>query len=202
MAFFRFRSTLKGMKLPGAKSISLAPFIEEFKGYSFFHLKSDALAALAVALMTIPQSIAYSLLAGLPPTAGLYSAIFGAIFAAGFGSSRHLISGPSTGTAILIQTSIAEIVNSYYETATGKELEAIILHILTQIVVLMGIIQVLAALFHVSKLLQFVSRPVVLGYFAGITIAIVATQVFYFTGVSGTQEGAAFTLLKIWIFFT
>ncbi|OGN55815.1 MAG: hypothetical protein A3D96_04490 [Chlamydiae bacterium RIFCSPHIGHO2_12_FULL_44_59] len=190
------------MKLPGAKSISLAPFIEEFKGYSFFHLKSDALAALAVALMTIPQSIAYSLLAGLPPTAGLYSAIFGAIFAAGFGSSRHLISGPSTGTAILIQTSIAEIVNSYYETATGKELEAIILHILTQIVVLMGIIQVLAALFHVSKLLQFVSRPVVLGYFAGITIAIVATQVFYFTGVSGTQEGAAFTLLKIWIFFT
>ena len=48
----------------------------------------------AVALMTIPQSIAYSFLAGLPPTAGLFSAIFGTIFAAAFGSSRQFDFGP------------------------------------------------------------------------------------------------------------
>ena len=57
------------MRLPHPRSISFTPFQDEWKDYSFFFLKNDCLAALAVALMTIPQSIAYSLLAGLPPTA-------------------------------------------------------------------------------------------------------------------------------------
>ncbi len=179
--------------------MSFTPFLEEWREYSFSYLRNDVWAALAVALMTIPQSIAYSLLAGLPPTAGLFSAIFGTIFAAAFGSSRHLISGPSTGTAILIQTSIAEILSAYYENAAGAEKEAIVLHILTQIVVIMGILQVAAAFFNVSKLLQFVSRPVVLGYFAGITVAIVVTQIFYFTGVSPDIKADS-VLLKMWVF--
>jgi SulP family sulfate permease len=158
-------------------------------------------AALAVALMTIPQSIAYSLLAGLPPTAGIFSAIFGTIFTAALGSSRHLISGPSTGTAILIQTSIAEILYAYYENVTALEKEVIVLHILTQIVILMGIIQIAAAFFNVSKMLQFVSRPVVLGYFGGITVAIIVTQLFYFTGIA-PDRGADSVVLKIWVFAT
>jgi SulP family sulfate permease len=187
------------MRLPQQRAISFAPFLDEWREFSFSTLRSDAWAALAVALMTIPQSIAYSLLAGLPPTAGLFSAIFGTIFAAVFGSSRHLISGPSTGTAILIQTSIAEILSSYYESAVGVQKEAIALHVLTQIVVIVGIIQIMAAFFNVNKLLQFVSRPVVLGYFAGITVAIVVTQLFYFTGIA-PDKGADSVLLKIWVF--
>lgn len=189
------------MRLPRQGSISFAPFIEEFRGYSFSYFKRDAWAALAVALMTIPQSIAYSLLAGLPPTAGIFSAIFGTIFAASFGFSRHLISGPSTGTAILIQTSIAEILRSNYELTVGFGQEALVLHILTQLVILIGMIQIAAAFFNVGKLLQFVSRPVVLGYFAGITVAIIVTQLFYFTGVS-LDKGADSAILKIWLFFT
>lgn len=189
------------MRLPQPRSISFTPFVDELKGYSFSYLKNDLWAALAVALMTIPQSIAYSLLAGLPPTAGIFSAIFGTIFAAALGSSRHLISGPSTGTAILIQTSIAEILNAYYETVSGAEKEAVVLHILTQIVIIMGIIQIAAAFFNVSKLLQFVSRPVVLGYFAGITVAIVVTQSFYFTGIAPDQQADS-VLLKIWVFIS
>lgn len=189
------------MKLPRQRAISFAPFIEELRGYQFATFRSDAWAAFAIALMTIPQSIAYSLLAGLPPTAGLFSAIFGTIFVAAFGSSRYLIAGPSTGTAILIQTSIAEVLSSYYETAVGAEKEALVLHILTQIVLIMGIIQIASAFFNVSKLLQFVSRPVVLGYFAGITVAIVVTQLFYFTGISPDKQADS-VLLKIWIFFS
>lgn len=187
------------MRVPRPRAISFAPFMAEYEEYRFSYFKNDCWAALAVALMTIPQSIAYSLLAGLPPTAGLFSAIFGTIFAAALGSSRHLISGPSTGTAILIQTSIAEILAAYYENATGLQKEAIVLHILTQIVILMGVIQIMAGFFNVSKLLQFVSRPVVLGYFAGITVAIVATQLFYFTGISPDQMADS-VLQKLWIF--
>jgi SulP family sulfate permease len=189
------------MKLPRPAAISFTPFMGELKEYNRSFLRQDVWAALSVALMTIPQSIAYSLLAGLPPTAGLFSAIFGTIFAGALGSSRHLISGPSTGTAILIQTSIAEVLANHFENVSGAEKEIVVLHILTQIVLIIGLLQIGAAFFNVSKLLQFVSRPVTLGYFAGITLAILVTQLFYFTGISPKQNGDS-VLLKLWIFFS
>lgn len=171
------------MHIPKTRSISFAPFLPDLKGYKRFFLRDDLMAALAVALMTIPQSIAYSLLAGLPPTAGLFSAIFGTIFTASLGSSRTLVSGPSTGTAILLQTSIADVLYTYFETVSGPQKEALVLVILMQIVLIIGLIQIASAFFNVSKLLQFVSRPVVLGYFGGITVAIAITQAFAFTGI-------------------
>ncbi len=171
------------MRAPKSSSISFIPFWLEVKQYRFSFLRDDLLSALAVALMTIPQSIAYSLLAGLPPTAGLFSAIFGTIFTASFGSSKILVSGPSTGTAILIQTSIADVLYTYFENVKGVEQEALVLLILMQIVLIVGLLQIGAAFFNVSKLLQFVGRPVVLGYFAGITIAIAVTQLFSLTGI-------------------
>lgn len=171
------------MRLPRPRSISFAPFIEELKLYTLPIFRDDLFAALAVALMTIPQSIAYSLLADLPPTAGLFSAIFGTIFSAAFGSSRQLVSGPSTGIAILLQTSIASVLHTYYPAVTGPDRDALILHILTQFVIVMGLIQVGSSFFNVSKLLQFVSRPVILGYFAGITVAIAVSQGYGFMGI-------------------
>lgn len=189
------------MRLPRPRAISFTPFVPELRAYTVSSLRGDLWAAMAVALMTIPQSIAYSLLAGLPPTAGLFSAIFGTIFVAAFGSSRHLISGPSTGTAILIQTTITDVMANHFETAIGAEKEVIVLHILTQIVLIMGLIQIAAAFFNVSKLLQFVSRPVILGYFAGITAAIVVTQLFYFTGIA-PDKAADSVLLKAWALVT
>jgi len=191
------------MRIPRPKSISFAPFIPELRDYKSSYLRDDMLAAFAVALMTIPQSIAYSLLAGLPPTAGLFSAIFGTIFTALWGSSRTLISGPSTGTAILIQTSIADVLYTYFDNVTGPQQEALVLLILMQIVLVIGIVQIGLAFFNVSKLLQFVGRPVVLGYFGGITVAIAVTQLFAFTGIGSRpndepllyQAGMFITLL-------
>lgn len=188
------------MHLFRPRSISLAPFMEEFRDYRLSFLQSDIWAALAVALMTIPQSIAYSLLAGLSPTAGLFSAIFGCIFVAAFGSSKHLVSGPSTGTAILIQTAISDVLATYPETIVGAEREALILEILKQIVLIMGLIQIGSAFFNVSKLLQFVSRPVILGYFAGLIVAIVVTQMYYFTGIPSAR-GDQTILVQGWTFF-
>lgn len=189
------------MKIPRARAVSFVPFKEELQGYSFRFFRDDSLAALAVALMTIPQSIAYSLLAGLPPTAGLFSAIFGTIFTAIWGSSRHLVSGPSTGVAILIQTSIGDILYNYFDHVTGVEREALILHILGQIVIIMAVIQIGAAFFNVSKLLQFVSRPVVLGYFAGIIVAIVVAQLFYFFGIPSLKGDQPILLKGIGFLF-
>ena len=189
------------MKIPRPRAISFFPIKDELQGYGLRFFRDDAFAALAVALMTIPQSIAYSLLAGLPPSAGLFSAIFGTILTAFWGSSRHLISGPSTGVAILIQTSIADILYNYFETVGGVEKEALTLHILGQIVLVMGIIQIGAAFFNVGKLLQFVSRPVVLGYFAGIIVAIVVVQLFNFFGLEGIKGDQPILLKGIGLLF-
>jgi SulP family sulfate permease len=165
--------------------ISLAPFLEEMRGYSLSSFRHDAMAALAVALLTIPQSIAYSLLAGLPPIAGIFSAIFGSIFTAAFGSSKQLVSGPSTGVSILIQTSLSDILYTHYESVTGAARDVLILQLLTQIVLIVGLLQIGSAFFNVRKLLQFVSRSVILGYFAGITVAITVSQLYYLFGISG-----------------
>jgi sulfate permease, SulP family len=192
------------MRLPRSRSISFTPFIDECKLYSFPIFRDDLFAALAVALMTIPQSIAYSLLADLPPTAGLFSAIFGTIFSAVFGSSRQLVSGPSTGTAILLQTSIAHVLHTYFPAVSGLARDALVLHVLTQFVIVMGLIQLGCSFFNVSKLLQFVSRPVILGYFAGITVAIAVTQGFSFTGIPPSDTDLTilfqgwYLLLHLW----
>jgi SulP family sulfate permease len=183
------------MRVPRPQAVTFLPFKEELLSYNRSIFYDDFLAAIAVALMTIPQSIAYSLLAGLPPSAGLFSAIFGTIFTAAFGSSRHLIAGPSTGVAILIQTSISQLLYDYFDVITGEAREILVLHLLGQIVLIMGLIQVGAAFFNVSKLLQFVSRPVMLGYFAGIAVAIIINQLFYFFGVPSVSGGVS-VLLK------
>jgi SulP family sulfate permease len=177
------------------RSISALPFKGEFTSYGWPHFRSDALASVAVALLAIPQSIAYSLLAGLPPMAGLFAAIFGTLFAAAFGSSRHLISGPSTGTALLIQTAIADVLYNNFEAVTGPARDALALHLLGQLVLLMAVIQIGAAFFNVSKLLQFVSRPVILAYFAGIAVAIVVNQLYPFFGIDREPKDLS-TLLK------
>ena len=192
------------MRIPQAAPLTFSPFKQELKEYSWGFLRDDLFAALAVALTTIPQSIAYAMLAGLPPMAGLFSAIFGTIFTAAFGSSRHLISGPSTGVAILIQTSINEIHSDYFSLLTGPAKDAMTLHLLGQIVLIMGLIQIAAAYFNVSKLLQFVSRPVVLGYFAGIMVSILVSQLYYFFNIRAGENDvsllykAASLFLNIW----
>ena len=171
--------------------ISPTPFLDEAKAYSLRLFRKDLFAAFAVCLLTIPQSIAYSLLAGFPPIAGLFSAIFGTILTAGFGSSRHLVSGPSTGTAILIQTSTSEILHSTYPQLSLIEQQVMSLNILMHIVLIAGLIQIAVGLFKMGKALQFVSRSVILGYFAGVAFAILIHQLYYLFGISFLKKDYA-----------
>ncbi len=159
--------------------ITFWPFINELKSYRWTEAKSDLFAAFIVALIAIPQSIAYALLAGLPPISGLYSAIFAAIFTAAFGSSRYLVAGPSTGISILIQMTIANVLQSQYPNVLLEERTNLALMILLHIVLIMGVVQIVFAFLNIKKALQFVSRSVMLGYFTGIAIAIAITQLQY-----------------------
>jgi SulP family sulfate permease len=165
------------------RHIEFLYFFRDLKNYQFNFFKKDLFAALALALLAIPQSIAYSLLAGLPPSSALYSSIFGTIFTAAFSSSKFLVASSSTGVSILIQTILSEILTLHYSDIIGIEKEILTINLLTAIVLTVGLMQILIGVFNLSRLLQFVSRSVVLGYLVGIVIAIIVNQSYYFIGI-------------------
>lgn len=164
--------------------ISLTYFRKDFERYSWSTLRGDILAGLSVAMLTVPQALAYALVAGLPVSCGLYASIFSAIIVALFGSSRHLIVGPSNAIAILIQGGISGILFTYYRNVTGPEKEEIVLQILTQLLLLVGVIQILAAFLKLGRLTHFVSHSVIIGYISGVALALVINQLFPLLGIS------------------
>ena len=106
-----------------------------------------------------------------------------------FGSSRHLIVGPSNAIAILVQAGTAEILFTYYRGLEGPEREIAAIQILTQLCMFVGMIQVLAAGCKLGRFTQFVSHSVIVAYIAGTAIAVVVNQLFTFTGITNTPGG-------------
>src|SRR3990167_8821261 len=94
-----------------------------------------------------------------------------------------MVAGPSTGVAILLQIIIYNVLNIYFPNISSSEKVVVTLQILMQIVFLVGIFQLVFCFLNLGNLLQFVSRTVVLGYFVGVGITIIATQLFYFLGI-------------------
>jgi SulP family sulfate permease len=183
--------------------ISLTSFQKDFERYSWSSLRSDLIAGLAVAMLTVPQALAYALVADLPVSTGLYSAIFSALIVAFFGSSRHLIVGPSNAIAILIQGGISGILFTYYRDVVGPEREELALQILTQLMLLVGVIQILAAFLKLGRLTHFVSHTVIVGYISGVALALVINQLFPLLGmavpsnVSSLYERSAYILTHL-----
>lgn len=165
--------------------ISLFSFKKELTSYSWGTFRQDAMAAFSVALLTVPQAMAYALLAGLPLSCGLLSAIYSSMVAALFGSSRHLIVGPSNAIAILVQSVTAEIMFTYYRDMDGVNQELVAIQVLSQLVLLVSVMQILAAGCKLGRLTQFVSHSVMIGYLAGTAMAMVVSQLYTFLGVTG-----------------
>jgi sulfate permease, SulP family len=183
---------------PRPKIFSLWPV---FKTYTFSKFWADFFAALVIALLALPQSIAYAIMAGLPPTSGIISAIFGTIFTASFGKSHYLVAGPSTAIAILIQTTTTTILAVYYPHAMEEEKMALTFHILTHIVFFVGVLHLIFSYCNVAKILQFVSKPVILGYFGGVCLAIITSQLFSFWGIEKNYP-ESITFMRLLYFFS
>lgn len=163
--------------------ISFSLFKRDLQNYSWPSFRQDAIAGITVALLTLPQAMAYALLAGLPLSCGIFATIYSSIIAACFGSSRHLIVGPSNAIAILVQSGTADILFTYYRDYSFAERELIAVQVLTQLTLLIGILQILAAWCRLGRLTQFVSHSVVIGYITGTAIAMVINQLFVFLGI-------------------
>jgi sulfate permease, SulP family len=160
----------------------LLPFLEWFPRVDKDTLRDDALAGLTGAVIVLPQAIAFATIAGLPAEYGLYSAIVPVIVAALFGSSHHLISGPTTAISIVIFSKISLL-------ATPFTPEYISLALSLTLIV--GIIQVGLGLARLGVLANFVSHSVVVGFTAGAAILIATSQLGHFFGVA-LPKGLAF----------
>lgn len=164
--------------------ISFASLKKDAAHYSLEKFRQDIFAGLSVALLAVPQAMAYALLAGLPASCGLLAVIYSAIIAALFGSSRHLVVGPSNAIAILLQSGTTAILYTYYRDLPVSEWEGISVQILTQLTLLTALIQMFAAWCRLGRLIHFVSSSVVIGYISGATLAVIINQLFPLLGIT------------------
>ena len=137
-------------------------------------LKADFLAGITVALVLIPQSMAYAQLAGLPPYYGLYAAFLPVAVAAMWGSSNQLGTGPVAVVSLLTASSLAVL-------ATPGSEQFIALAIM--LALLVGIIQLLLGVFKLGVIVNFLSHPVIVGFTNAAAIIIALSQVSKLFGV-------------------
>lgn len=172
--------------LPGPRTnddLSLRPLVKDVENYSLQKLSQDLWPALLVALISVPQALAYSLVVGVPPAAGILSMVLGTAIAALFSSSRHLVIGPNNATALLVQVALCAIFQRFYTGIEGASREALSLHLLAVLTALVGICQLVAAVLKLGRLTQFVSLSVVVGYVTGTALALCVGQIFPLFGI-------------------
>lgn len=149
-------------------------------------LRADLMAGITGAVIVLPQGVAFAVIAGLPPEYGLYSAIVPAIIAALFGSSYHLISGPTTAISIVIFTTVSPLAEP-----TGAHYIQMVL----TLTFLAGLFQLGLGLARLGALVNFVSHSVVVGFTAGAAVLIATSQLSNFFGVAGSKRHA---FLHVW----
>ena len=136
---------------------------------------ADVTAGLTVALMLIPQSMAYAQLAGLPPYVGLYAAFLPPIISALFGSSRQLATGPVAIVSLMTASALQPLASANPE---GFLAYAALLALLV------GIFQISLGMFRLGVLVDFLSHPVVIGFTNAAALIIASSQMAAFFGVS------------------
>ena len=128
---------------------------------------SDLMAGVSVAMVGIPQSLAYAELAGVPPQYGLFALALPALLAAAFASSRYLQTGPIALIAILVFGALAPMAEP--DTAAYVKRAALL-------AVLVGLIQMFLGLARFGRAFYLLSEPVITGFTAGAAVLIVASQ--------------------------
>jgi SulP family sulfate permease len=154
------------------------PLIGELRGYERGWLTPDLIAGLTVWALLVPEAIAYASVAGMPPEAGLYTALPAVVLYALFGTSRQLFVGPSSAVALLSFSTVAAVVG------TGSE----DFFVATSALALMvGAICVVAGLLRLGFVSNFLSKPILDGFIAGLALVIVVGQAPKLFGVEGVS---------------
>jgi len=156
----------------------LFPFLSWIRLVNKDTLKADAIAGFTGAVIVLPQGVAFATIAGLPPEYGLYTAMVTPIVAALFGSSRHLISGPTTAISIVVFSALAQ----HAEPGSAEYIRLAL-----TMTFLAGVYQLSFGLARLGTLVNFVSHTVVIGFTAGAAILIATSQASKAFGLSVTR---------------
>ena len=150
------------------------PFIVWFRLTTLETIKADFFAGLTGAIIVLPQSVAFATIAGMPPEYGLYTAMVVPIIAALFGSSFHLVSGPTTAISIVVFAAVSK----YAEPGTQE-----FVSLALTLTFLAGVYQLVFGLAKFGLLINFVSHNVVMGFTAGAALLIASSQIPYIVGI-------------------
>tara|TARA_R110002167_G_scaffold92716_2_gene248921 strand:+ start:121 stop:1878 length:1758 start_codon:yes stop_codon:yes gene_type:complete len=165
----------------------LLPFLIWGRQLTSEKIKADLLAGLTNAVIVLPQGVAYAMIAGLPPEYGLYAAIVPAIIAALFGSSKHLVSGPTAALSIVVFTTLSPL---------AEPGSAAFIQLALTLTLMAGLFQLALALARLGVLVNFVSHSVVIGFTAGAAVVIASSQVKNVLGIQIDSDG---TFISAWV---
>ena len=150
------------------------PIFDWLPGYNKSTLRADVIAGITVSVMLIPQSMAYALLAGLPPIYGLYASIVPLLLYAFFGTSRQLSVGPVALASILVLAGLSQLA----EPGSPAFIQFAIVTAL-----LAGIIQVFLGVFRLGFLIKFLSHSVIAGFTSAAALIIAFSQLKSIFGI-------------------
>jgi sulfate permease, SulP family len=160
--------------------VRIFPILGQLATYQRAWLGSDVLAGLSVAAVALPSAIAYPAIADLPVEAGLFAAILPAVGYALFGPSRQLMVGPDTGTTIMLASFLLQL------GVVGADQRVVAAAALA---LLVGLLYLVAGFARFGFVANFLSRPVLLGFLAGIALSLLIGQIGRLTRVSIESEG-------------
>lgn len=158
--------------------------------YGWVKGRADLIAGLTVAAISLPQAIAYALIAGVDPKFGVYSAIVVTTIASIFGSSSHLINGPTSAISLLVFTALAFIDSEN----TGQLYQALFL-----LGVLVGAFQIIIAVFRLGNLTRYISESVIIGFMAAAAFLLAIGQLGNALGVKDKGNGHMQVLRRVWL---
>jgi sulfate permease, SulP family len=158
--------------------------------YDLVKGRHDLIAGLTVAAISFPQAMAYALIAGVDPKFGVYSAIVVTIVASIFGSSSHLINGPTSAISLLVFTALAFIDSEN----TTQLFEGLFL-----LAVLVGGFQIVISLFKLGNLTRYISESVIIGFMAAAALLLAAGQLGNALGVHDKGNGHMQVLRRVWL---
>jgi SulP family sulfate permease len=168
---------------------SLLPILGWAPTYTRSAAQSDLVAAAIVTIMLVPQSLAYAMLAGLPPQVGLYASILPLVAYALFGTSRALAVGPVAVVSLMTAAAVGTVA----EPGSAEALQAAV-----ALAVLSGLMLVAMAVLQLGFLANFLSHPVISGFISASGVLIAAGQLKHLLGVGAGGETLPAMLAGLW----
>ena len=174
----RFRPHFRVPFCPRSHAASF-PFLAWRKRVTRETLRADLVAGLIAAVIVVPQGVAFATLAGMPPEYGLYGAMLPAIVGALWGSSWHLVSGPTNATSLMVFATVSALAAPFSPRYVSLVLT---------LNLMVGLIKLGLGVARLGALVNFISTTVIVGFTAGAGLLIISAQLRNFFGIDVPQH--------------